>query len=94
MYASSIVHATKNDYAVLGSFYLSAECCLVLSTTFHLRGFRSCAAAQTWLFVDLFGIVVLTAGTFISGIYYAFLCDQSLQILHWSIVSTSQNFSS
>lgn len=85
-YTSAIVDTTKTDYAVLGISFLSAECCLVPSAAYHLTDFGSCYASQYRLLADLFGIVVVTAGTFVSGIYYAFTCEPNLQILHWTIV--------
>ncbi|KAK8012223.1 hypothetical protein PG989_000483 [Apiospora arundinis] len=37
--------------------------------------------------MDLLGIVIVTVGTFSSGIYYLFFCEAGLQRLHWAIVS-------
>jgi adiponectin receptor len=75
------------DYAMFGIFFLSAECCLVFSTTYHLVGSHSHDVEQFWLRVDLLGIVIVTVGTFVPGIYYAFTCQPRLQNLHWTIVS-------
>jgi adiponectin receptor len=79
------------DYAMFGIFFLSAECCLVFSTTFHLVGSHSQDVEQFWLRMDLLGIVVVTVGTFVPGIYYAFPCQPSLQKLHWTVVSHLSN---
>jgi predicted membrane channel-forming protein YqfA (hemolysin III family) len=75
------------DYAMFGIFFLSAECCLILSTTYHLIGSYSHSVEQMWLRMDLFGIVIVTTGTFVPSIYYAFPCHPRLQRLYWTIVS-------
>ncbi|KAK8002221.1 phosphatidylglycerol/phosphatidylinositol transfer protein [Apiospora arundinis] len=36
--------------------------------------------------MDLLGIVIVTVGTFSSGIYYLFFCEAGLQRLHWAII--------
>lgn len=74
------------DYIVLGIFFCSAECCLVFSTAYHLLGCHSHGVEQFWLRMDLLGIVAVTIGTSVPGIYYVFACEPSLQKLHWTIV--------
>jgi hypothetical protein len=37
--------------------------------------------------MDLLGIVIVTTGTFVPSIYYAFPCHPILQRLYWTIVS-------
>jgi adiponectin receptor len=74
------------DYVVLGTFFWSAECCLVFSTIYHLVGCYSYDVEQFWLRMDLLGIVAVIVGTSVPGIYYAFACEPSLQKLHWTIV--------
>ncbi|CEJ91942.1 hypothetical protein VHEMI07624 [[Torrubiella] hemipterigena] len=39
--------------------------------------------------MDLLGIVIVTVGTFIPGIYYIFFCELALRRFHWFIVITS-----
>lgn len=75
------------DYGMFGIFFWSAECCLVFSTAFHLFGAHSRQVEQFWHRMDLLGIVIVTMGTFIPGIYYIFFCELALQKLHWFIVS-------
>lgn len=77
------------DYAMFAIFFWSAECCLLFSTAFHLFGAHSRQVEQFWHRMDLLGIVIVTMGTFIPGIYYIFFCDLSLQRYHWYIVSQS-----
>ncbi|TIA47189.1 hypothetical protein D6C77_10315 [Aureobasidium pullulans] len=75
------------DYVTLGTFFFSAECCLVFSTAFHLVGCHSRTVEQFWLRMDLLGIVAVTVGTSVPGIYYVFACEPSLQRLHWSVIT-------
>ena len=75
------------DYAMFGVFFSSAECCLILSTTYHLIGSYSHSVEQMWLRMDLLGIVIVTTGTFVPSIYYAFPCHPISQRLYWTIVS-------
>ena len=79
-------HVSGMDYVTLGIFFFSAECCLVFSTAFHLVGCHSRTVEQFWLRMDLLGIVAVTVGTSVPGIYYVFACEPSLQRLHWSVV--------
>ena len=78
------------DYAMFGIYFWCAEICLVLSTLYHLMLSHSHHVEQLWHGMDLLGIVILTVGTFSSGIYYVFFCEASLQKLHWAIVSLSE----
>lgn len=78
------------DYIMFGIFFCCAECCLVFSAIYHLVGPHSHAVEQFWLTMDLLGIVIVTVGTFIPGIYYVFICDPGLQKLHWTIVRQSE----
>ncbi|KAM0742910.1 hypothetical protein ACQRIT_003087 [Beauveria bassiana] len=77
------------DYTMFGIFFWSAEFCLLFSTAFHLFSAHSHEAEQFWHRMDLLGIVIVTMGTFIPGIYYIFFCELSLQIFHWFIVIIS-----
>jgi adiponectin receptor len=75
------------DYVMFGIFFWCAECCLLFSAIYHLMGPHSHGVEQFWLRMDLLGIIIVTVGTFIPGIYYIFTCEPSLQRLHWAIVS-------
>ncbi|PYH40596.1 hemolysin III family protein [Aspergillus saccharolyticus JOP 1030-1] len=74
------------DYAMFEIYFWCAEICLVLSVLYHLMQPHSHRVEQFWHGMDLLGIVVVTMGTFSSGIYYIFFCEASLQKLHWAIV--------
>lgn len=81
---------SSSDYIIFGIFFCCAECCLIFSTIYHLVGSHSHAVEQFWLRMDLLGIIIVTVGTFIPGIYYTFICEPVLQKLHWAIVSQSE----
>ncbi|KAI4864382.1 hemolysin-III protein [Hypoxylon rubiginosum] len=76
------------DFFMFRIFFWSAECCLILSTAFHLLGSHSQGAEQFWHRMDLMGIVIAILGTFIPGIFYIFTCEPGLQKLHSAIVGS------
>ncbi|KAL6910519.1 mPR-like GPCR protein [Trichoderma evansii] len=77
------------DYVVFGIFFCCAEWNLIFSTIYHPVGSHSHAIEQFWLRMDLLGIVTVTVGTFIPGIYYIFPCEPDLQKLYWAIITAS-----
>ena len=81
-----IVAATKADYFMFGFFFATAECCLVISTLYHLYMSHSRRGEQFWLRMDLLGIITVTEGTHISGINYIFPCEPRWQKVHWATV--------
>ncbi|RYP70929.1 hypothetical protein DL769_004820 [Monosporascus sp. CRB-8-3] len=83
------LNLSSMDYAMFGIYVWSAEICLVLSTLYHLMQPHSHQVEQFWHGMDLLGIVIVTVGTFSSGIYYVFFCEASLQKLHWAIILTT-----
>ncbi|KAI1821704.1 hemolysin-III protein [Xylaria intraflava] len=83
------LNVSGTDYIMFGIFFWCAECCLVFSATYHLVGPHSHEVERFWHRMDLLGIVIVTVGTFIPGIYYIFACEPGLQKLHWAIVVTS-----
>jgi adiponectin receptor len=87
------LHVSFMDYAIFGIYFWCAEICLVLSAHYHLMQPHSHQVEQFWHGMDLLGIVIVTVGTFSSGIYYVFFCETSLQKLHWVIVSLSKQLS-
>lgn len=81
------------DYAMFGIYFWCAEICLVLSAFYHLIQSHSHRLEQFWHGMDLLGIVIVTLGTFSSGIYYVFFCEPNLQKAHWAIVSFLEQLS-
>ncbi|KAF3481875.1 uncharacterized protein GIQ15_04634 [Arthroderma uncinatum] len=84
-----LFNVSRTDYVMFGIFFLCAECCLIFSAAYHLVGPYSHGVEQFWHRMDLLGIVIVTVGTFIPGIYYIFICDPGLQKLHWAIIIVS-----
>jgi len=83
------LNVSSMDYATFGIYFWGAELCLILSTMYHLMLHHSHVVEQFWHGMDLLGIVIVTVGTFSSGIYYLFFCEASLQKLHWAIILTT-----
>lgn len=91
LHGSQFFNVSGADYVMLGIFFWCAECCLASSAGYHLMGSHSHNVEQFWHGLDLLGIVIVTVATFVSGIYYIFFCEPSLQRLHWAIVSPSKH---
>ncbi|KAK1246375.1 hypothetical protein MKX08_000177, partial [Trichoderma sp. CBMAI-0020] len=77
-------NVSSMDYAMFNVYFWYAEVCLVLSALYHLMQPHSHPHGM-----DLLGIIIITVGTFSSGIYYVFFCEANLQKLHWSIILTT-----
>lgn len=84
------LNVSEMDYAMFGLYFVVAEACLVFSATYHLMRDNSQKVEQFWHGMDLLGIAIVTVGTFVSGIYYIFICEPRLQKVHWAIVSPSE----
>ena len=79
-------NAKKTDYIIFGFFILTAVICYLISSTYHTMMCHSEHISQLWLRVDFIGIVILTLGDFVSGIYLVFYCEPLLQKIYWSMV--------
>lgn len=77
---------TVFDHLIFAAFLLSAVICLGLSATYHTMSNHSCKLSSIWLQFDFVGIIVLTLGDFVSGIYMAFYCEPTLQQAYWASV--------
>lgn len=80
------LNVSSMDYAAFGVYFWCAEICLVLSSLYHLIQPHSHRVDLFWHGMDLLGIVIVTVGTFSSGIFYVFFCEADLQKLHWGII--------
>jgi hypothetical protein len=85
-----LVNVSGTDYFMFGIYFGGAESCLVFSAAYHLMQPHSLDVERFWHGMDLLGIVIVTVGTFVSGIYYLFICEPNLQQLHWTVVSPSE----
>ncbi|UPK98268.1 hypothetical protein LCI18_009203 [Fusarium solani-melongenae] len=87
--STQILDVMAMDYAMFMVYFLCVEICLALSTLYHLMQPHSYLVELFWHGMDLLGIVIVTVGTFSSGIYYVFFCEGNLQKLHWAIILTT-----
>ncbi|KAG5799031.1 hypothetical protein H9Q69_001972 [Fusarium xylarioides] len=86
IYGPQYNNVIRTDFIMFSVFFCSAESCLIFSAVYHLIGSHSHEVEQFWHRMDLLGIVIVTVGTFIPGIYYIFNCEPFLQKIHWTIV--------
>jgi len=74
------------DRIVFAVFLLTAFICLGLSATYHTFMNHSPGVSHLLLRVDFIGIVILTCGDFVSGIYVGFYCEPTLQRVYWAMI--------
>ncbi|PLB49962.1 mPR-like GPCR protein [Aspergillus steynii IBT 23096] len=77
---------TGPDFFIFTFFLLTAVICLGLSATYHTLMNHSHKVEQLWLRLDLIGIVALTLGDFVSGIYMVFWCEPLHRKIYWSMI--------
>lgn len=82
--------ASLGDQLVFGFFLSTVIIRLALSSTYHTLMNHSASVAKMWLRLDYVGILILTLGDFISGIYLVFFCEPSLQEIYWAMVMTAK----
>lgn len=80
---------TGEDIFVFGCFFAGALVCLGCSVGFHTLNNHSHAVYETWLCCDLMGILALTAGSWVPGVYYGYYCQANMARLFSLAVSTS-----
>lgn len=80
-------NVTSADFFIFTFFLSTAIVCLGLSTTYHTLMNHSPEVEQLLLRLDLVGIVLLTLGDFVSGIYMVFWCEPLQRKIYWSMVS-------
>lgn len=78
--------ATIGDRLIFAFFLLSAATCLGLSAIYHTLMNHSMRVSDLWLRLDFVGIIVLTLGDFVSGIYMVFYCEPTLRKIYWTMV--------
>lgn len=74
------------DGLVFSFFVLTAIACLSLSACYHTLTNHSLAVDSLWLRMDFVGIVALTVGDFVSGIYMVFWCEPIQRAAYWIMV--------
>ena len=86
---ASYPSVTIGDRLIFVFFLFTAAICLGMSATYHTVMNHSMRVSNLWLRLDLVGIIVLTLGDFVSGIYMVFYCEQMLQKIYWTMVCTA-----
>lgn len=76
------------DACVFIFFLAMATTCLGLSTIYHTLLNHSQSVETIWLRLDLSGIVFLTLGDLLSGIYMVFWCEPVLRNSYWAMVQS------
>jgi len=71
---------------IFAFFLLTAFICLALSATYHTLMNHSETVSHLWLRLDFVGIIILTLGYFVSGIYMVFYCEPTLQKVYWTMI--------
>lgn len=84
-FQASYPNATIGDRLIFAFFLLTAATCLGMSTTYHTLMNHSIHVSHLWLRLDFVGIIVLTVGDFVSGIYMVFYCEPILQRIYWTM---------
>ena len=78
--------STIGDRLVFAFFLLTATACLGMSAVYHTLMNCSDHVSNLCLRLDFVGIIVLTLGDFVSGIYMVFYCEPTLQRIYWTMV--------
>ncbi|KAL8801404.1 MAG: hypothetical protein Q9182_004468 [Xanthomendoza sp. 2 TL-2023] len=86
--AAKYPDSTIGDRLIFAFFFLSTSVCLGMSTTYHTLMNHSATVSNLWLRLDYVGIIILTLGDFVSGIYLVFYCEPTLQKIYWSMILT------
>lgn len=78
--------ATTGDYLIVAFHQCTVSLCFGLSAFYHTFINHSAHFSKLWARIDYTGIIVLTLGDFVSGIYVGFYCEPILQNTYWSMV--------
>jgi predicted membrane channel-forming protein YqfA (hemolysin III family) len=69
------IHASMVDKIIIGALLVCFQMCMLLSSFYHIFSCRSASSYECFLAYDLFGIALSLLAIYISGIYYAFWCN-------------------
>ncbi|XP_050070597.1 progestin and adipoQ receptor family member 3 [Anopheles maculipalpis] len=73
------IQASTVDKVIVGMLLLSFQLCMIFSSIYHTFSCHSADSYDRLLAFDLFGIALSLLAIFMSGIYYAFWCNQPLR---------------
>ena len=85
----SFPDARPAEYAIFSFFLCTAVVCLSVSFTYHTLMNHSLRVTNLCVRSDYVGILVLTLGDFVSGIYLVFYCEPVQQKIYWTMVNIS-----
>ena len=68
--------ASQLDKYIFAFFTLTAASCLAISSAYHTLMNHSARVAALWHRIDYLGIILLTLGDFVSGIFVLFYRDK------------------
>jgi adiponectin receptor len=86
VFSSRYHSATMTDAFVFSVFFLGLFACLILSASFHTFNNHSHSISQSFLTLDMAGIVSLIMGSFYPGVYYGFYCEPEFTYIYWTMV--------
>lgn len=78
--------ATTRDYLMVAFHLCTVSVCFGISAFYHTLISHSARLSDLWVHIDYIGIIILTFGDFVSGIYVAFYCEPILQNTYWAMV--------
>lgn len=77
---------SATEVLAVESYIVCAAICLFFSSLYHWFGCFSEECHNCLLRLDLSGIALLTAGSFLPGMYYGFYCRQDIQPYYMGLV--------
>ena len=80
--------ATDTELRIFSSYFIGAAICFTLSATYHTLLNHSEFVANMSLRCDYIGILTLTLGKFITGVYMCFYCEETWQKVYWTMIVT------
>ncbi|XP_058128121.1 progestin and adipoQ receptor family member 3 [Anopheles coustani] len=76
------IQATTVDKVIVGMLLCAFQLCMIFSSIYHTFSCHSASSYDRLLAFDLFGIALSLLAIFMSGIYYAFWCNQPLRYFY------------
>jgi adiponectin receptor len=78
--------ATTRDRLMFSANILAGMVTMTLSTCYHTLINHSFPVSSLFLRFDYIGILTLILGSFFSGIFVGFYCEQTLQQVYWTMI--------
>lgn len=74
------------EKVIFGTFFVGAICCLLCSALFHTFYCHSQKVSKLFNKIDYCGISILTMGSFVPWLYYAFYCEPIPKIAYLVLI--------